>query len=232
MRRNFIILMILSVLPLEIFAQDLSPKMAAFKDFCVRSADAAAVCNSDELALCIDNWEPGEYDDNGNIIKEEKFEYNKMPIKCIKFGNFDTVDAENEVIVGMHFGFTPSAVDSWITNRCEAVTLADANMLRCDGSDLEYTVRALKANSKATYSTRGSGDIEMFVVAENGGKINFSVHAVERDRGGNVSETNLADNSGSQTAQLMWTMNRNGKIEFTVENISDKEISFIVVKRL
>ena len=222
----------LGVLPFNVFAQDLSPKMAAFKDFCVRGANAAPGCNVDELSALIDNWEPAEKDGNGNIAKEEKFVYNNEEIKYIEFSNIENEDVANEVIVGMHFGFTPYAVDNWITNKCEVVALADANMLRGDENNVEYVVRALKANSKATYSTRGSGDIEMFVVAENGGKVNLSIHAVEKDRSGNVNETNLSDNAAAQTAQLKWTMNRNGKIEFTVENAGDKEISFIIAKSM
>ncbi len=232
MGKNIVSILILSLMPLGIFAQDLSPKMAAFKDFCVRTANAASACNVDELAVCIENWEPGESDVNGAEAKAENFVYNNEQIRYMEFGNINNVDVANEVMVGVHFGFTPAAVDSWITNHCEVVTLADANMLRGDETDFEYTVRAVKANSKVTYSTRGSGDLAMFVVAENGGKVNLSIHAVEKDRSGNVNETNLSDNSGSQSAQLMWTMERNGTIEFTVENVSDREISFILVKSM
>ena len=232
MKKTLLIVLILSVLPFSIFAQDLSPKMAAFKDFCVRTANAAVKCDVDELALCIENWEPAETDGGGKVIKEEKFVYNNEEIKYIEFGSIENEDTANEEILGMHFGFTPYAVDNWITNKCEVVALADANMLRGDESNLEYTVRALKAHSKAVYSTRGSGNIEVFVVAENGGKVNLSIHAVEKDRSGNVKETDLTDNSGAQTAQLKWSMDRNGKIEFTVENVGDKEISFILVKSM
>lgn len=233
MRKTVFILLILSVMPLSIFAQELSPKMAAFKDFCIRTANAAAVCDVDDLAACIDNWEAGEYDGNGNEIKPEHFVYNNEEIKISPFSNVNDDDVTDEVIVGMHFGFTPAAVDSWITNKCEAMTLADANMMRGDEIEMEYAVRALKANSKATYSTRGSGALEMFVVAEKGGKVNLAVHAIEKDRSGNVlNETNISDNTAAQLAQLIWTMDRNGKIEFTVENVSDKEISFIIVKKM
>ena len=228
MRKIVFTFMVLGAMALGVNAQDLSPKMSAFKDYCVRAANSAAVCDVDDLAACIENWEPGE---NGG----EKFSYGQEDIVYIPFSDFTEEDVSQESIVGMHFGFMPAAVDSWITNKCEAVPVADANLLRAGDGDthLEYSVRALKAGGRATYATRASGDIELFVVAENGGKVGLSVHAVEKDRSGNVTnETTLSDNSGGQVAQLKWSMDRSGKVEFTVENQSDKEISFVVVKNL
>ena len=238
MKRITLILLILSVLPFEIMAQEaeesgLSPKMAAFKDYCTRAANAAASCDADELAACIENWEPAEYDANGNETKAEKFIYNDEEIHYSAFSDMECSDTTNEEIVGMHFGFMPQAVDSWITNRCETVELADANMLRDGQKHLEYAVRALKANSKATYTTRGSGLIEIFVVAEKDGQLTLSAHATEKNYKKEIlKETDLADNSGNQTAQLSWNMERNGTIELTIENLSDKSISFIMVKKL
>ena len=237
MKKLVSIILILSVLPFEIMAQEeheeaeLSLEMAAFKDYCIAAANAAAECDVDTLALCIENWEPGEYDANGIEINPEKITYNDVEIYFTEFSDLNCVDTLSENIIGMHFGFTPQSVDNWITNQCEPVMIADAHQLRDGQKNLEYTVRVLKANSKATYSTRGGDDIEMFVVAENGGSVNFSIHAVETSKNGD-KVTDLADNSGSQWAQLSWSMYHSGTIEFTVENTTDREISFIIVKNL
>lgn len=232
MKTSFIIL-ILSVLPFEIMAQgnnQLSSEMAAFKEYCIRVANAAATCNTDELSACIENWEPGEYDSDGYEINPEILTYNDVEITYSHFSDLETKDAASEVIQGIHFGFTPKAVDKWITNHCEVMEVADANQLRGDAVQLEYTVRTLPAHTRATYITQGGDDVEMFVVAEKDGKIRFSIHAVEQ--GGDNKVTDLADNSGAQSAQLAWSMYYNGSIEFTVENVGNKEVSFIVAKKM
>ena len=240
MKKFLFIILILSALPFKIMAQDeedgeLSSVMSAFKDYCLRAANAAANRDVDALAACIDNWEPGEYDSEGNTIKAEKLTYNDEEITYINFGKLDCIDCASERVVGMHFGFMPKAVDSWITNQCEPTLVADAYTLRAgeEPIELEYEVRALKPKSKAVYSTVGTGDVEMFVVAEKGGSVKLSIHSIEKpDRNGNVKDTSLTDDSGGQSAQLSWSMYRNGNIEITVENTSNKEISFIMAKNM
>lgn len=237
MKRIILSIFILCVGVISVFAQEdneLSPKMLALKKYCIRTANAAGTGNKDELIQCIDGWEPAEYDDNGNITKPEKFVYDGLPIMYSRFGHLllrDTV--QQEVSIGRHFEFVPAKVDSIITNDYEPVLLADAAMLRFGEKDCEYAVRALQPHGKALYETRGTGEIEMFVVAEYEGLINFSIHSVEKNFKGDITgETRLSDNSGKQSAQLMWTMSRSGTIYFSVENLTDKEISFIVVKKL
>lgn len=237
MKKITFIILILSALPLGIKAQNeqsssLSPDMEAFKDYCIRVANAAVTCNTDDLSSCIEKWEPAEYDGDGNLTKAEKLIYNNEELEYTAFSDLVDVDVSNEEILGMHFGFLPEAVDNWITNKCEAVELADANMLRGDAVNFEYTVRALKPQCKATYSTRSAGDIELFVVAENGGKITLAIHSVEKKNGEITNETTLSDLNGGQSAQLAWSMDRNGDIEITVENLTEKEISFIMVKKM
>ena len=240
MKKFLLIILILSALPFRIMAQDeqdgeLSSVMSAFRDYCLRAANAAADCDVETLSACIENWEPGKYDSEGNTIKAEKLTYNDEEITYINFGKLECIDTTKESVVGMHFGFMPQAVDNWITNQCEPTEVADAYTLR-DGDEaieLEFTVRALKPKSKAVYSTVGTGDVEMFVVAEKGGSVKLSIHSVEKpDRNGNVKDTSLADEVGGQASQLTWSMYRNGTIEITVENTSDKEISFILAKNM
>ena len=240
MKKIAFIILILSVMPFKIMAQDqpsgkLSPVMTAFNDFCLRTANAAPVCDVETLVACIENWEPGEYDSEGNTIRAEILNYNGEKITYINFGQLEPIDTTNECALGVHFGFLPQAVDNWITNHCEPILITDAHMLRAgeDAVELEFAIRALQPKSKTTYSTDGTGDIEMFVVAEKGGSVKLSVLAIENpDRYGNIKETTLSGNSGGQTSQLAWSMFRNGTIEFTVENTSDKEISFIIAKKM
>jgi len=233
MKKITFIISILSALSFQTSAQNsLSSDTEAFKNYCITVANAAAQCNTDVLSASIENWKPAEYDESGNLTKSAKLIYNDEELDYSAFSDLEEVDTQNEEIVGMHFGFLPEAVDNWITNKCEAVELADANMLRGDEINFEYSVRAIKANSKATYKTRSAGYIELFAVAESGGKINLAIHSVEKKNGEITNETTLSDSKGEQSAQLAWSMDRNGDIEITVENPTPKSISFILVKKM
>lgn len=211
----------------------LSPKMAVFKDYCIRVANAAGECNTDILIDCIDNWTPEERDINGNIINPEKFIYHKETINYIPFGNLELVDTLQEVSPQGHFAFLPAEVDSWIANKCEAVAIADAHILRAEVNHCEYTIRALKQGGKAIYSSRGAGKMEMFVVAEHNAKIRFTIHAEEINfKKEVIKEIDLTFPSEGQAAQLSWLMAHNGTVVFSIENLTDRDISYIIVKKL
>lgn len=234
MKRTLIIVMLLVVWTAAASQTELSPKMAAFKEYCIRATLAAAECKVDVLEDCISNWSPPQYDANGNEIKEEKFVYKNERIAYAPFGFFDKLDTTHEVSLEGHFKFLPAEVDNWIVNKCEPVELVEASLLRPIGGNCEYAIRALKPQSKAIYSTHGADGLEMFVVAESGGKVNLSVHVAEEDIFGEiVKETDLKDvvDGGREYSQLVWKMDYYGTIKITVENTTDKDISFILVKK-
>lgn len=237
MRKLFITVFMVG---LELFCaaqtnNNLSPKMEAFKQYCENVSKAAANCDVDVLADCISQWEPAQYDATGAVITGEKFVYANEEINYTPFGSLQKNDADQEATLDGHFKFLPADVDTLIANNCEPVAIAEAHQLRAGENHCEYLVSALQAKGKASYSTRGSGRIEMFVMPENGGKVNLSIHSIERNYKKEVTgETTLSDAApeGKDAAQLVWEMSRNGEIEFTIENTTDAEISFIVVKNL
>ncbi|MBO7595698.1 MAG: hypothetical protein J6T70_01475 [Bacteroidales bacterium] len=237
MKRILFTVLLLCFGDVSVFAQEgkvLSPLMSAFKDYCIHAANAAGTDDKDELMRCIDGWEQAEFDDNGNVVKPEKFVYDGQPIVYSRFGFLQLRDTVQQVAdVSSHFEFVPAKVDSILTNNYEPILLADAAMLRIGKKTCEYAVNALQPHGSVFYETRGTGDMEMFVVAEYGGQINFAIHSVEKDfMGAITNETILSDNGGNQSAQLIWTVSRNGTIYFSIENLTDKEISFIVVKKM
>lgn len=233
MKRTLIIGILLVVWTAAVAQTELSPKMAAFKEYCIRATLAAAECKVDVLEDCISNWTPPKYDANGNEIKDEIFVYKNEKIVYNPLGDFNKLDTTQEASLVGHFKFLPAEVDNWIVNKCEPVELAEACLVRPIGGNCEYVVRALKPNGKATYSSRGADKLEIFVVAESGGKVNLSVHVAEEDIFGEiVKETDLKDvvDGGREYSQLVWKMDYYGTIKITVKNTTDKEISFILVK--
>ena len=208
---------------------ELSPKTAAFKEYCIRVSLAAAQCNLEQLKDCISGWKLT--DTTGK--KKEKFVYKNETIVYKPMGDFSTVDTTDEISRNGHLGFIPPAVDDWITKNCTVLELDEMDLLRDFSLDCEYVVRALKPHGKAIYSTRGAGNVELFAIPENGGKLNLYVHTIEKNfRKEIVNEGDYEDASpeGREYAQLIWRMSRNGEIKITVENTSDKAVSFILVK--
>ncbi len=205
---------------------ELSPKMAAFKQYCLDVRHGVETRNSDILIDCISNWTPA---DKAN---EEHFEYNGEKINYTFFNKLTCVDTTSEVPLGLHLRFLPAYIDTLIANNFEAVAIAEAHILRADEKHVEYTIRALAPKSSATYATNTNNDIEIFAVAENGGKLKLSAHTIERNfKHEIINETSHSAPEG-ESAQLIFHIERSGELEFSIENISDEEISFIVVKKM
>lgn len=232
MKKILIALLLVVSFGESVYAQvELAPKTAAFKEYCIRVSLAAADCNIEQLSDCISGWKLT--DSIGTKKKKEKFVYKDENIVYKPMGYFSVVDTTDEISKSGHFGFIPPEVDKWITNNCTVIALDEMDLLRDLSLDCEYVVRALKPHGKAVYSTRGAGNVELFAVAERGGKVNLSVHTVEKNfRKEIVNEADYEDVSpdGREYAQLIWKMTRNGDIIITVENTSDNAISFILVK--
>ena len=213
----------------------LSPVMVAFKEYCIRATLAAAQCNVNQLADCIANWTPPEYDANGNITKDEKFVYKEQKIDYDPIEDFKLVDTLQEIPLVGHFKFLPAEVDNWIVTQCEPVELDGICMLRGRAAfHCDYQIRALAPKGKAVYSMRGNGTAEFFAVAEAGGKINMSIHTIERNYKREIlNEADYEDVSanGREYAQLVFSMGRTNEIFITIENTTDKPISFILVKK-
>lgn len=212
---------------------EMAPCMVAFKEYCIRVSLGAAACDVDQLTECIKGWNPPKKARKDST--EVKLVYKNQKIIFNTFGYFNTIDTTDEVSTNGHFMFLPAAVDTFIATQCEVLDLAEESLVRGPTVNCEYVVRALKPHGKATYYTRGTRQMEMFVVTETkgGGKIKFYVHATEKNFKGDIlNEIDLEDapDGGREYAQLVWNMNRNGDVFFTVENTSDNAISFIVVR--
>ena len=216
------------IFPIGGIAQNaLSSKMSMLLEYCLRVRTGVENADADELIDCISQWQPGGFVDN--VLKKEKFIYKDTLMNFVPFGQVEDVDISQEIPLGTHLKFTPAQIDTLIANDLEPVDLADAHVLRTGTYSTEipteYLVRAVKEKGKATYSVpAAAGKAEIFVVSENGGAVNLYVNT----GGDNVIE----DAGGKPSAQLSWQMENKGTIKFTVENTSDKPISFIVVKKM
>ncbi|MBR4214736.1 MAG: hypothetical protein IKR94_05405 [Bacteroidales bacterium] len=205
---------------------ELSPEMAAFKQYCLDVRHGVEARNSDILIDCISNWTPA---DKSN---EEHFEYNGEKINYSSFNTLTCVDTTSEVPLGLHLRFLPAYIDTLIANNFEAVAVAEAHILRADEKHVEYIVRALAPKSSATYATNTNNDIELFAVAENGGKLKLSARTMECNFKHEIINETTHSSPEGESAQLIFHIDRCGELEFTIENTSDEEISFIVVKKL
>ncbi len=236
MKKILVIIALMVALPTVGMAQqggELSEEMNMFKQYCKRVCYGVAKHDADWLGDCISQWTPKTDD------KEEEFIYRDTKIKYAPIDFLD-VDVSNEVSLEGHFRFMPSYVDTLIANDFEPVEVAEASAaraveadgtplptkLRNEGYNCLYTIRALKPRSKGTYLMYDCrGDMELFVAAENGGRINLRVK-------NKSTEQTLIDASpeGKPITQLKWQMAEPADMEVQVDNLGDKAISFIIVR--
>ena len=238
MKRIFVLIIgAITMLPFCVYSQEqdieLSKPMIAFKSYCLEVRNAVQQRDLNALIECIRDWQPADTIDNKII--PETFYYNNVHIVYGLLGDFTCVDSLPEIPLGKHLKFLPFDVDNMITNDFVSVEINSASLLRDKKkkSNCKYAIRTLPPKEKRTYKTFGANDIEMFVVAENGGLINMYVHALERNFEMEiVNETFLSDTApeGKPYAQLKWNMYYSGDIEVTVENMTDNEVSFILVR--
>lgn len=188
--------------------------MELFKEYCLRVREGVENRNVDMLIDCI-----LQYD-----AEKEEFTYKDVKINLQPFDRFCARDTAAQVPMGNHLHFDPAYVDTLVATNMQPVALAEAILLRADAYDCKLTHRAIKAHGKCVYYSKGSGNRELFVVAENGGRINL---VVRDEKNGQVMQDVSAE--GKPSAQVVWKMPRLGTYTIEVENTSDKEISVIIV---
>lgn len=222
MRRIICLLFFLCSLLVWLEAQTapLSAKMELFKDYCLRIRDGVASKNLDELADCLKEYNADEYNSSGGL-----FVYKGEKISLTAFDRFSLVESlsPGDIPLGQHLQFEPSYVDTLVAMDLQPVELEEASLLRSD-FDCRYAQRAIAAHSKCTYRSKGSGPKELFVVAEAGGMINLTVSDVK-----NNQVLKDVSSEGKPSAQVCWEMKNFGEYTIEVENLSDKDISVIIV---
>ena len=130
----------------------------------------------------------------------------------------------NEVGLNKHLLYRPEFIDSLIVYDISfANNYIEKPLLLRASYDCKLVHRALAPHSKGTYSSKGSGKRELLVVAENGGTVNLYVN--DEKNGIHVSDTSP---QGKAAAWVCWEMDSFGIYTITVENTSDKEISFVI----
>ena len=213
----------LMLLPSGVTAQysvALSPKMELFKEYCLRVSKAAATCDVDELIDCISQWET---DTKG----KEQFKYRNTLLNCVPM-SISEIDKSGDTTIYGHNQFMPEYVDSIIVNKCMPIAIVEPPLLRATNNkfDCSYLIRAIKPHGRVSYMVYDcADDVELFAVAENGGMINLYVKDEE-----NSKTYNDCALKGKTFTQLKWNMYYSGDIEITIENASDNEASFILVK--
>ncbi|WP_251967460.1 hypothetical protein NEE14_014980 [Parabacteroides sp. AD58] len=222
MRRIICLLFCLCNLSVWLGAQTapLSAKMELFKDYCLRIRYGVASKNLDELVDCLKEYNAEEYNSSGGL-----FVYKGEKIGLTAFDRFSLLKdlSPGDIPLGQHLQFEPSYVDTLVSMDLQPVELEEASLLRSE-FDCRYTQRAIAAHSKCTYCTKGSGPKELFVVAEADGMINLTVNDVR-----NNQVLKDVSSGGKPSAQVCWEMKNFGEYTIEVVNLSDKDISVIIV---
>ena len=145
-------------------------------------------------------------------------------VRITDFDRFSVTDGSNEVGLNKHLLYRPEFIDSLIVYDISfANNYIEKPLLLRASYDCKLVHRALAPHSKGTYSSKGSGKRELLVVAENGGTVNLYVN--DEKNGIHVSDTSP---QGKAAAWVCWEMDSFGIYTITVENTSDKEISFVI----
>lgn len=198
------------------FAQEsaLSKEMTTYRNFCLKVREGVEKKDVQILKDCIAEW-MGE---SNTII------FQNDTIQILDFDRFSIIDGSAEADLKGHLLYRPEFVDSLIVYDISLANNYIEKPLSLRGPyDCKLIHRALTPHSKAIYSSKGSNKRELLVVAENGGTVNLYVS--DEKNGINVSD---ASPTGKAAAWVCWKMDRFGSYTITVENTSDKTISFVI----
>ena len=216
MKRALISMLYLLTFLTTCFSQTatLSKKMATYRNFCLKVREGVELKNVQTLKECIAEWTG----DINTII------YQNDTVRITDFDRFSVTDGSNEVGLNKHLLYRPEFIDSLIVYDIGfANNYIEKPLLLRASYDCKLVHRALAPHSKGTYSSKGSGKRELLVVAENGGIVNLYVN--DEKNGIHVSDTSP---QGKAAAWVCWEMDSFGIYTITVENTSDKEISFVI----
>lgn len=138
----------------------------------------------------------------------------------------NSVDTKNAVPMRGHLQYNVPYLDDLLLNNLDMglIDVEDAYKMRATGTTLKCTHRAVAAGGSVTYSMTAQGEQRLLVVPECGGRINIYVD----DKGSGRKLSDKAD-GGKDCCSLNWTIERAGELLITVENKSQRDLSFIIV---
>ena len=198
----------------------LSPKMALFKEYCMNVRNGMEGKDTDVLQNCLKGFSRQEYLQTGG-----DFTYKGQTIALAPYDNFTASDsASYGKPLGNHLRFDPFYVDTLLASGLQPVEVETPALLRSDNYDCKYIHRVITAKGKCKYKSKGSGNKELFVVAENGGAVNLTVRDPK-----NKVEVKDKSPKGKPSAQAIWKMPRFSQYDVEIENKSNKDISVIIV---
>ena len=198
----------------------LSPKMALFKEYCMNVRNGMERQDTTALQHCLAGFSRQEYLQTGG-----NFTYKGQTIALAPYDNFTASDpASTGQPLSNHLKFDPFYVDTLLASGLQLVDIETPAPLRSDNYDCKYIHQVIAAKGKCKYKSKGSGNKELFVVAENGGAINLTV----RDPKNKVEVKDKSPN-GKPSAEAIWKMPRFSQYDVEIENKSDKDISVIIV---
>lgn len=138
-----------------------------------------------------------------------------------------TEESENSVVSTKgHLLFQPDFIDSVLVECSMPDIIGELTVMRGGESNCFITHHMLDAHAIGKYSYIGSGDMQLFAVADNGGLVKLTVSS-----GSGAKETFKYQDTATEkhpAAVLHWLMQSEGKVCVTVENISDHPVRFVL----
>lgn len=199
-----ILLLVLAVCASAIHAQNTTELMMKAEKACMMIRDAVTARSADNVMAGME------------MISEIPFSELTL----------SSVDTKNAVPMRGHLQYNVEYLDELLLKNLDMglIEVEDAYKMRATSAPLRCTHRAVAAGGSVTYSMMAQGEQQLMVVPECGGKVNLYVD----DKGSGRKLADKAD-GGKDCCMLNWTIERAGELVITVENKSDKDLSFIIV---
>lgn len=136
------------------------------------------------------------------------------------------VDAEGAAPLRGHLQFNAAYLDSLLLHDLDMglIQVEGAFAMRGGSDALRCAHHAVEAGHSLTFAMQAAGMQRLLVVAESGGLVNLYV-----DDKANGRKLRDAAHGGKAACRLDWTLGKPGTLRLTVENKSDRAVSFIVV---
>lgn len=188
--------------------------MQAFREYCLSVRNGIESADFEALDDCIAGYDPAVYRQAG------KFTYNSTTIELATLEEYKLKEGSQSVDLKGHNRFDPPYVDDYNATHGHPVDIGEPTLVR--GFGCYFTQIAIAAKGKCTLVTEGAYDMALFAVAEAGGLLSLVV----RDLANNQQ---FSDLGGKPCVQAVWDMEEYGNIEIELENVTDRDISVIVV---
>lgn len=202
MKKILLLLFIVCASPM--YAQTAAELIQKTEKACLKVRDAVAARSADNVMAGMEML---------SEIKLSKLELNP-------------VDINNAVPLEGHLIYKIDFLDSLLLKNLDMglVKIENPSFMRDPLPILKGAHRAVAAGKSVTYSFFSQGEQHLLVVPECGGKVNLYVD--DKNNGRKLADK--ADN-GKDCCKLDWTVERAGELLITIENRSNKDLSFIIV---